>query len=214
MATIMRAAPTTEGTMTCDIAYGKANYTTSSTTFACMKVEAPFVRSSGANSGKVQSRNWQLAGQNNSHGGFSHCRVEHRIGTILLFQGTRMSGGMPVAEGALFVRLRPTGPMHTIYGHLPTSTNNSIGDEVEIATLRGDFLTLEDLQLLNIEVPRLFRQRFLQQEEIAELFSAMENLPETSPRPQLVAWSTEQGTKVQEVAAAPVRRLRFRGRGE
>jgi len=213
--TIMRAGPTSTDTCICTISYGRANYSTSSTSFACLKVAAPFVRSSGATSGKLVNgtKSWQLAGPNQSYGGFSHSRVEHHAGTVLLFQGTRMSGGFPVSEGAIFLRLRDSGPLYEVYGRLPTSPQNVIGDEVTLGILRADMLTLDDLKLLGIEVPRTFRQRFLQGDEIAEMLSVSELQSETKPRPQMVAVATASGIQVQEVAAAPSRRLRFR-RGE
>lgn len=210
---ITRAGPTSAGMMTVDLGYGRANYSTSSSSFACLKVIAPFVRSSGATSGKLVNgtKSWQLAGPNQSFGGFSHSRVEHHVGTVLLFQGTRMSGGFPIAEGGIFLRLRESGPLYEVYGRLPTSPQNVIGDEVSLGTLRGDLLTLDDLKLVGIEVPRLWRQRFLQGDEIAEMLTVSELQPEIKPRPQMVAVATATGISVQEVAVAPSRRLRFRG---
>lgn len=212
MATQMASGPTSTGKILVDLSYGRANYATSSTSFACMKVVAPFARASAAKAGRTVSGagSWTMAGTNATHGGFKRERVEHNTGTIILLQGTRMSGGLPISEGAIFVRLRDTGPLYEVYGRLPTSHQNVIGDSVVIATLRGDLMTLTDLQVAGIEVPRIFRQRFMQAEEITEMLQVSMIQPELKPRPQLVAIATDTGVELQAVAQAPVRRLRFR----
>lgn len=206
------AGPTSAGKMLCDLGYGKANYATSTTSFSCMKVVAPFVRSSASGAGRSipGTKKWTMAGASPSHSGFSSERSEHAVGTIILVQATRMSGGMRIAEAGIFLRLRETGPLYEVYGKLPTSTQNVIGDEVAIATLRGDLLTLEDLKIMGLEIPRVFRQRYMQADEIAELFAVSEIQQEIKARPQLVAIATADGVKLQEVAVAPARRLRFR----
>ncbi len=212
MVTVMRSSQSSADKILVDLTYGRANYTTSNTSFACLKVVAPFARTSAANAGRKVpgTKTWQMAGANAKHGGFSRERVEHSVGTILLLQGTKMSGGLPVSEGAIFVRLRTTGPMYEVYGKLPTGPQNVIGDEVVIATLRGDLMSLNDLQVAGIEVPRIFRQRFLQADEITEMLSVSMIQPEIKPRPQLVPIATETGLEYQEVAQTAARRLRFR----
>lgn len=208
----LRAAPTTADKIVVDLSFGRANYATSSTSLACMKVTAPFARISASSSGRKLpgTKVYTMAGPQGSNGGFTRERVEHANGTILLLQVTRMSRGIRVAEGAIFVRLRDTGPMYEVYGILPTSHQNVIGDEVSFAVFRGDLMTVDQLTVAGIEVPRQFRDRFLQADEIQETLVVAELQPEIKPRPQLVAIATDTGIVHQEIAAAPARRMRFR----
>lgn len=212
--TRMPAGESTKGAVIADVTYGKANYETSCTSYSCMKVTAPFSQSSAANSGRVitGSGSWSRAGRLGSNGGFKHERVEHKNGTILLVRGTKTLNGMPYSEAALFLRLRDTGPMYEVYGRLPASTQNVIGDEVRLICARADMMTLDDLKVAGIEVPMNFRKRFLQGEEIAEMLTAAQIQPEISKRPQLVAVATDNGVEVKEISAEPTRRMRFRSR--
>jgi hypothetical protein len=208
----MSNGPRTAGKITVDMGYGRVNFPTSATTFACMKVTPDWERVSGANSGKEVpgSKRWTNAGSSGSYGGITHKRVEHSVGTILLFQVTKTLNGIAAADAAIFVRLRETGPLLEIYGKLPTVAQNAIGDEVTLGTLRGDLLNLSDLKLLGIEVPGNFRSRFMKADELRELISVVELQQEIAKRPTLVVTATDKGNIVQEVAATPGRRMRFR----
>lgn len=196
------------------MAYGKANFPSTLATWACQKVTAPFVRVSGVTAGVRRGQpHHQQCGAIDQHGGIVTQQVEHENGTILMLTASWKRGGMPIKDAAIFIKLRGTGPHWRIMAKVPLSDANRIGETALHFMGHGDILNESDLAVSGLEVPRQWRSRFMQLEEVEECYELTMLSPETAARAQLSAISTETGVVVREIAAMPNRRLRFGKRG-
>lgn len=196
--------------MIVQLAYGKANFANTLATYSAQKVTAPFVRVSAVTAGKRMGQvHHALCGFLDLHGGMATNTVEHELGTVLLLQASWKRGGFPVKDGAIFLKLRATAPQYRIMAKIPLDAENRIGEHAMHFMGNADILNESDLQVLGFEVPRQYRGRFMADEEVESCFTISMLSPETAPRAQTTAIATERGVEVREVAAMPMRRLRF-----
>ena len=202
---------TSVNSQTVSLMAGKASYPGNLTTYACLGVEAPFVRSTALNSGVRQGSFGSIpAGMYPHNGNFFGGNVAHRIGTVILLQVSGKRGGLPVRDGAIFVRLRTGAPLWAISGTVPTHFENTCGDRIQMFAGYADILNADELDLLGIRPNRSYIDKFMTEDEVAECFHLTMLSEETVPRPQLSVIATPTGNKLQEVAQEPERRLRFR----
>lgn len=196
-----------------ELGYGKANLSSTLVTYAVMKVEKPFKRTSGANSGKrIGSNQTHSIGRLELTGVVINTRVEHENGTILLLQTAWRRNGAPIREGALFVRLRAGAPLYRILGKVPTGRENVFGDRFTMFSGYADILNVDELKVAGIEVNRSYPDRFMQMDELEECYEISQIAPETQARPTLSSVATPEGVVLREIAQPRTRRMIFRDR--
>lgn len=195
------------------VSYGKINLTRSCGTLASFKVVAPFVRTSAANSGKSDPGKRQYVNataHRDIGGGFTSADVIHEESTVIMVQGSRTRGGMRVADACLFLRLRTNAAFIVIKFKLPTGPESIMGDNHIAFSGCADFMNIEQLRALGIEVSNSFSKNYMAPEEVAELFETQVIRAETSPGPNFVRVATSQGVELKAMAAEPIRRIRLR----
>ena len=195
------------------IAFGACNLQRSGATLTCLKVEQDFTKKSAAQAGVVdpKSRSWHQATRNKDSGkGFTSQRVSFAEGTVVLMQARRTSGGSPMADGGVFIRLRNSGPLIMLGLKLPIGPEGLLGDQFQAFVGRGDILTAEELWELEYELPNDYVSHYMSREEVDELFKVSELSPAASKRPAFGKVYTSTGPKVALTAPEPVRRLRAR----
>lgn len=193
-----------------DLAYGKANFSNTLATYSAQKVTAPFVRVSAVTAGKRMGQTHHaLCGHLDLHGGMTTNSVDHENGTVLLLQASWKRKGFPIKDGAIFVKLRATGPFYRIMAKMPLDSENRIGEHALHFAGHADILNEDDLKVLGFEIPRQYRSKFMADEEVEACFAISLVSPETAPRAQTTAIATERGVEIREIAALPTRRLRF-----
>jgi hypothetical protein len=195
------------------LGYGRINFSGMAASYAALKVVPPFMRSSAATSGQARgSRRWTPAGEHTFNEGITNVSVEHPNGTVVLLQVQWKSGGIPLRDGALFLRLRHGAALYSVTAKVPRNRENIMGDSCQMFSGYADILGADDFQALNLKVPDSFLHKFMSEEELAECFDITMMSRETVPRPGLALISTPTGTEMREIAQEPVRRFVFRGR--
>jgi hypothetical protein len=204
---------TATGKILVTVGYGKATLRTSVTTLTAFRLSAPFTRDPLASSGQRIPGFGSVTSVGvhpDANGRMYSDRVGHDPGTIVLLTASKTRQGAPVCDAALLLRLRPGAALINTAARLPTGADNIIGDRFTVFTGNADLLSVEEAELLGVRIPRNFLQKFFNEEEVAESFFVDILQGATIERPELVAVSTPEGTKVKEVPAAPKRRLIFR----
>lgn len=197
--------------ITSTIGYGKANLQTISATYASMKVQAPFQRNSAVTSGKrMGTPVASPVGTWDGAGALISTPVEHPAGTVILLQCKWMRGAHLLREGGLFLRLRSGAPVYSIVASVPTEHGNIIGDSWQMFSGPADIMSIPELRLIGIDVPRGFVSRFMDTEELSECYRIVQTRGETQPRPSISAIATPTGVEMREVVQAPTRRLNIR----
>lgn len=201
--------------MIVDLGFGKANLATTLTTYASLKVTAPFVRVTAINSGKKMpsSDNYIPVGKYDMNGVLIGCKVDHPSGTIIAVTSSWKRSGSPIREGALFFRLREGAPLYDVRAKVPTGHDNVCGDSFLIFGGYADLVTPQELKLHGIEPNRGYIDRFMNPEELDECFIVKQLRPESIPRPTIQAVATAEGVQMKEIPQAPGRRLNLRRRG-
>lgn len=201
--------------LTIKVGFGKAVLRTSTTSFSAMRVTAPWVRDAAVSTG-IRSRGTAVhldVGRNNGiNGNLYGDEVTHESGTIIMLTASRSIKGSPISDGAILLRLRQGAAYLNISGFLPTGPDNYCGDRFAMFQGNADIMSVEEVELLGIRVPHGYVQKFFDPEQIAECFDVVELRPAMAAKPEIVAVMTPSGVKIQEVAAAPSRRMRLRGR--
>lgn len=198
---------------TVSLGAGKANFVNTLATYACMKVAAPFNRTSALTSGKQHSRSYSQAGRLEHYGGFMHANVEQDHGTVILLQVSWKRNGAPIRDGALFLRLRTGAPLYSVSAKVPTDAQNTYGDRLSMFSGYADIMNAEELQLIGILPNRSYTEKFMAEEELEECFNIQMQQAETIGKPQITAIATPTGVQLREVAQEPMRRMIFRKRG-
>lgn len=197
------------------LGFGKANFRITLATFACQRVTAPFVRESGVTSGRSLGFNAgheYMVGAIREWGSVYNRDVEHPQGTVLLLQAAWRRSGVPIRDGAIFLRLREGAPKWEIRFKIPLDQGNVIGSDFIGFLGHADLLTHEDMGTFGFEVPRSYRQKFMSDEEVEECFTIRQAESERLPRPNLMIVGAGKDAKVVEVAQEPRRRLAIRRR--
>lgn len=197
------------------LGFGKANFPNTYASFTCQRVSAPFVRDSGVSSGRSMGFNSgqeYMVGAVTEHGSVYVRPVEHEQGRVLLLQTGWRRNGVPIRDGAIFLRLRETAAKWEIRFKVPLDHGNVIGADFIGFTGRADILSADELGTFGLEVPRSYRQKFMSEEEVDECFVLRRLEEERSPRPNLMIVGAGKEAKIVEVAQAPSRRIVMRRR--
>lgn len=195
------------------VTFGKIILSAASVKLASFVVSAPFDREVAVNAAKSNPRErvWQ---ESTSHpqigGGWTTASMTYEEGTILLLQATRTRGGITFAEGGLFLRLRASAALISIMLELPQAPESLLGQRIAVFQGFADIVSPDELRALGIDVPRNYISRYLQADEIDELYTLNELRQQVTPPPSFVVVTTREGTKTKAVAAEQPRRIRLR----
>ena len=202
-----------DGKIECLVGYGKATLSTSTTTLAAYRVQKPFERDSLATSGMRHpgSASVHNVGAHGDLNGRMYAdRTWHEPGTIVLLTSSKTYKGIPQSDGAILLRLRPGAARLSVAAKLPVGADNYLGPKFSMFTGYADILSVEEAEVLGVRIPHRFVDKFFDASQIEERFEVMELAAETAARPEFVAVATPTGTKIKEVAQAPMRRIRIR----
>lgn len=195
----------------CTFGYGKVNLSDTYASWTCQKITAPFVRVSAVTSGRRHGQdNRSNVGAHDLNGILIQARSEHEYGTVVLFQAGWKRRGAPIADGAMFFRLRLGAPLYRVYARLPVGRENRYGDRFEVFSGYADLLNSDDLRASGFEVPVQYERKFMVDEEVEECFILEQIAPETVARPAPVAVIGETGIQLRELPQLPGRRIRLR----
>ena len=175
------------------VCYGKIVLKNSGQTVASLRVTAPFKKESAAQTGRAEqsSREFMQATRyKDVGGGFTRQRVMHPEGTVIVLQATRTRNGMSFAEAAIFLRLRNDADHLMITSILPTGPESILGDRIQVFQGAADILTPDEVCILGLHMPSLYRKRYFNADELAELFEVAVVRKGSVSKPQLVALST------------------------
>lgn len=189
------------------MAFGNVNLERATTNVTCLRVQAPFQRSSAADTGKRDLRATVSvpSGKSREMGSFRHDTVSHPYGTVVMLMSTALRRGVTYAQGTLFLRLREGAPLISIHAKLPVNHATTLGSEHEVFRGHADILTARDLDILGFTVPNRWRKTYMVEEELEELFKTTVLSKGKIDRPQLMSIATSEGTEVVAIAKAPVR---------
>lgn len=200
-------------TMEVSLGFGKATLPGTVASIACFRVAAPFIRDSGVSSGRRAGPSREFfVGATASHGSLYSSEVTHPEGTTLLFQVSWMRNGLPIRDGAVFLRLRSQGPLWKLQARLPLEPQNIWGGSFEVFKGRADILAASDLEEAGITPFQSYLSKFMLPEEVDECFIIQRQGDEIAPRPRVVQVEGEHGAKLVEVATPARRRMRIPGR--
>jgi hypothetical protein len=195
-----------------ELGFGKANLSNTFATYANMLVTPPFKRISAIAAGKRGGGGGaDQVGTHQDNGVIVRNRVEHAWGSIILLQVAWKRGGVPIKDGAIFIRLRQGAPLYRILGILPMGRDNLLGRTFVMFSGYGDIMNEEDLTMANLQVNRSYTQKFMSEEELEECFEITQLAPATQERPSVTAVATPEGIQLRELGAIPARRFRIRG---
>jgi hypothetical protein len=193
--------------------YGKVVLKNSSATLAVLRVTAPFKRESAAMVGRSEQSSkeyFQSTAYRDIGGGFTRQRVGHPEGTLIVLQSSETKRGVLHAEAAIFLRLRAGADLLSINVKLPVGPESRLGDTLQSFVGAADILTYDEVRLLGINVPRHYRDRYGNEDEIDELFEVSVVRKGNISKPQLVAVATSEGTVIKAVGTEAVRRVKIR----
>lgn len=195
------------------VGFGRINLSDKSMTLACLKVSPPFAKTAASSSGRVRSRSCvDSTTRPSTGGGFTLTVSDFEDGTVILYQAARSRRGSPVSQASVFLRLRASAPLMRMTVALPHGPESVLGDSLTVFTGHADVLTYSELRVLGIEIPKRYREAFMERDQVAESFSFTQLADGKAPRPAFMAVATATGVEVKAVAAEPGRRIRLRGK--
>lgn len=197
------------------VCYGKIVLKNAGQSVAALRITAPFKKESATQTGRAEmsSREFMQATRyRDVGGGFTRQRVMHPEGTVIALQATRTRGGVNFAEGAIFLRLRSDADHLLITSILPHGQESILGDRIQIFQGAADILTPEEVSILGLHMPTMYRKRYFNQDELDELFDISVVRKGNVTKPQLVALTTSEGPVVRVIGQEAGRRIKIRKR--
>lgn len=196
------------------LCYGKINLAAQGQTVAVLRLKAPFDKAmSATTSGKIniQSKEYAQATRNRDiGGGFTRQRVDHEQGTLIMLQVSRTKKGVPHADGAMVLRLRVGADLLSISARLPVGQESILGEQIQIFAGAADICSQEELALLGVKIPKWYADRYLDPDEVAQLFEVSVVRAGDTARPTLHAVATSEGVVIRAVGEEAPRRMRMR----
>jgi hypothetical protein len=194
------------------LGYGKVNFADASASLAAFVIEPAFARAFPSNSltrrGKPQV--FPATDYEDVGGKLMIDTLEAVEGKLILLQNQQRTRGMSTRDGALFLRLRATGPAYAISAKVPVHRESKIGDTFLVFQGRGDLMSLEEVQDMGIAPTRAWVDGFLQPDEIEQCYDIRELQAEIVARPRQEVVTSLSGKEVLVTANAPGRRIKVR----
>lgn len=193
------------------LTYGKVTFPKSSAVIAAFAVTAPFTRVLASKAHpKAGASTRHAAGNQALDGMLISESINMPEGTILLLQMQRKQGGLPIADGAIFLRIRTEAALVSIAALLPVYHGSSLGTMHSVFEGRADILTRDDLVLSGIAPSENYLRGFCNQEEVDECYVINTVSAAVSAAPRFTVETSSTGEVVAIQADTRVRRMRVR----
>ncbi|MEG1121177.1 MAG: hypothetical protein RSE62_03140 [Citrobacter sp.] len=198
---------------TINLGFGSVNLSTQRATIAALRVVAPFTRDSAIDTaakahGTRTFTNVSRFPKVNGSLINDDCFIPE--GTVIMLQSSWSRGGMPIRNGAVFLRTRVGAALLNVVAKLPVGRESLIGDTHSVFRGHADILSADDAEVFRIKIPARYMQQFMSPVEVSECFDIRELRPESIRRPEAQLVVTPAGLATLEVAAPMQRRMRFR----
>ncbi len=194
------------------LGFGKVNLPTQLATFAVFRMKAGS-KESAIDTGKRDIGTIHISpvsAHPQVNGYMNRDFVTHPNGTIIMLQASWKHGASSIRDGCILLRLRQDAALLNVVAKLPTGRENLIGDSFSVFEGYADILSPDEAALHKVVIPNNFIDKFFDPDEINECFTIQEVRPARADKPVMSLVSTAQGVVMQEVIAAPARRMRFR----
>lgn len=191
------------------VGYGKALLSKQNLVLTCFSVEPEFKR-------ELLSKRYVRMGATDripvspypDIDGFLYSeRVSVPEGAIVCLQGSRRHRGVPIADSALFIRVREEGPLYVISAHLPPGGRIATHP---VFIGNGDIIGLDELAVAGITPNRNYVSSFMNEEELGEVFAVQKAAEGKTPAPRLEMVVNSEGEAIALNTAVPSRRMRVR----
>lgn len=195
------------------IGYGKANFSTSSITIAGFVVEPDFVRTLASK--KLGKAGRTLATPVSDYpdidGWLFSDQISAPEGTIFLIQASVKFRAVGIRDGGIFIRSRTEGKGLLITASIPHDAKCTLNSHNHVVfSGYGDVLTAEDLEAEGLDIPKNYRNAFMNEEEVEECFNVQVLRNAIAAAPSIETHVAEDGSKVVLKVEKGVRRMRIR----
>lgn len=194
------------------IGFGKETFSSSSASLSAFVVEPEFTRTLPSKKYKRQGalQRFPVSGHPEING---YMYLDSVGGipdeTIILLQCSHRFRATPLRDGALFIRLRTTGPMLAVQAALPAAQEATLTGSFLAFQGRGDILRVSELEQHGIKPYKNYLSAFTDDEEVAECFTIQVIAPETEGKPTFEAVEAPDG-EVVLVKQRPRRKISIR----
>ena len=192
------------------LGYGRETFASVSASVAAYSILPAFVRQHPGKSftrqGKMQVFN--ASNYPEINGKFFLDSLIVPTNTVLLLQSSHTNKSVCLRNGAVFIQVRPTAPLWAIHASLPPAIGASM-ESFSAFQGKGDILTLEDLDVLEIAPPKNWVNNYMDEEEVAECFTFMQIAPATEEKRKTEVVEDREGNKVVTMQR-PTRKISLR----
>lgn len=197
------------------VGYGKVTYPYNSATLASFVVTPEFTREASTKKLLKTTKTIVVpATTTPKNDGYMYIdKLDAPDGCILLCQLQVRSLGASVRDGAVFIRVRESGPLISVTANLPLGGQPECPETHAAFNGRGDVLDLEDLAVMNIVPSDRYINAFMSEVEIAECFCIEELSSGREGKPIVVQEVNSAGETVMLVAPRARRNIRIRNPG-
>lgn len=199
------------------IGYGKETFATSSVTLAGFVVESPFIRTLASK--KLQKVGSSIRIPVSNHPDIDGWLYQDTVmapeGTICMVQMQYKYRGSGLRDGAIIIRTRTQGSGLMINALLPHDPRSILSSSSHcVFSGYGDILNTDEIALAGIEVPKNFKNAFMNPEEVEECYDVQVLREPICAAPTIEEAITPTGEKVHlRIERAP-RRMRIRREGK
>lgn len=189
------------------IGFGKETFSTSSASLSAFVVEPPWTRVLPSKKFKRQGTLQRFpVSQYPDINGYMYLDSVGDIpdGTIILLQSSQRYRATPLRDGAIFIRLRSTGPAIAIRASLPSAAESTLTGGFLAFQGRGDILAVDELGTYGIEPYKNYLSAYTDEEEVAECYTIQVISPEIEGKPSFDTVKTPEGEVI--VVRAKARR--------
>lgn len=191
------------------VGYGKVNFPKRSMTLAAFVAETGFTRT-------LVSKRFPKTGRTtvapvsefpDVEGNLYSDNVPVPEGTVICLQGSSRVNGLPVADAAVFIRVREDAAGLLIQAKLPQGGFHRFH---VMFSAHGDILDKDELEAAGVFVPDGYRRGYMNNDEISEVFTIREISPAKTAAPRLEAYTTPSGEEIKLNIIKPSRRMRIK----
>jgi hypothetical protein len=190
------------------VGYGKENWTDQGVRIAGFHVTKPFNRGfpSKARKRRGNTQTFPASEFPEINGTLFLDTLECEEGDVIMIQTTRTWRGARAADAAVFYRVRASGPMSVCHVKLLAEIGRLNQDQFTVFQGRADRLTQKDLRVLGYDIPPGWRDAYMDDAEIEEIYDFSTLDGGQSPKPTFERVENSAG----EVKVVTVERSRRR----
>lgn len=193
--------------------YGRANFTNNSCTLSAFHVEPEFSRQYPAKHFKARAKPqvFPTSSHPQISGYLMLLTLDIPDGAILMLQAQHRANAMPAFDGAVFLKLRESGPNYAISAAIPAFRDSKInGNSFVVFQGRADIVGLDELEEMGIKPTRSWAEAFMNAEELEKCYDIRELSGELAPKPKIEVATSLSGKQVTLNVAQAARRVKVR----